>query len=307
MSEKFPVLAVTDWKISAEEPAGLDEKYWLLNPETSEKWLFKPAVEKHGFRQREDYSEKISAHLATRLNIPCADVELAIRDGRPGNLSKNLRPNGWSLQPGAILLSEFNPNYVRGAEKPKGRPGHSLRAIQEALAGVERPPDVNLPPDFTAFDVFAGYMLLDAWIANRDRHDENWAVLVPGPPHHLDERKRLCGTYDLAGGLGYNVSDERCDRLLQDANGVAKWVGDGTAHRFEHVPPKPETLVALAAKALSMASGAAKTYWLEHVMQITESDLTQMVDHAPNLSVACRTFAIEVLRINQRRVLDACS
>lgn len=28
-----------------------------------------------------------------------------------------------------------------------------------------------------AFDVFTGYLLLDAWIANTDRHPHNWGVL----------------------------------------------------------------------------------------------------------------------------------
>lgn len=28
---------------------------------------------------------------------------------------------------------------------------------------------------FAAFDQFCGYLLLDALVANRDRHEENWA------------------------------------------------------------------------------------------------------------------------------------
>ena len=29
-----------------------------------------------------------------------------------------------------------------------------------------------------AVDVFVGYLMFDAWIANTDRHHENWALVV---------------------------------------------------------------------------------------------------------------------------------
>lgn len=37
----------------------------------------------------------------------------------------------------------------------------------------------------SALDVFAGYVLLDAWIANQDRHHENWGALRMGTALYL--------------------------------------------------------------------------------------------------------------------------
>jgi hypothetical protein len=37
--------------------------------------------------------------------------------------------------------------------------------------GALPPPACDLPFRATAFDVFAGYVLFDAWIANQDRHE----------------------------------------------------------------------------------------------------------------------------------------
>ena len=67
------------------------------------------------------------------------------------------------------------------------------------------PPGCDLPFNATAFDVFAGFVLLDAWIANQDRHDNNWSVLIPGTwprPATL-----LSGSYDHASSLGFADPD----------------------------------------------------------------------------------------------------
>ena len=52
--------------------------------------------------------------------------------------------------------------------------------IMRALTGCQTPPDCGV---LTAPEVFAGYLVLDAWVANQDRHDQNWAVLhrLPHP------------------------------------------------------------------------------------------------------------------------------
>ncbi len=49
-----------------------------------------------------------------------------------------------------------------------------------------------------------GYLLLDAWIGNTDRHDENWGWIVKA-----DQPKRLAPTFDHSSSLGRNESDER--------------------------------------------------------------------------------------------------
>jgi hypothetical protein len=75
------------------------------------------------------------------------------------------------------------------------------------------------PFDATAFDVFAGYVVLDAWVANRDRHDNNWAVLRPITLSA--DPLRLCGSYDHASSLGFNVTDEERSVRLADRGKVS--------------------------------------------------------------------------------------
>ena len=308
MSQRgFTVVDVSDWEVDADEPAGQDEKQWLIEPTTGEKWLFKPPVEKNGFRQGEDWSEKVSAQLAQLLSVPCAEVELAERHSRRGSISRNLRPEGWEMQSGSLLLSATIPGYQPGSLNVKGRPGHSLENIADVLSDAAAPLGAYVPESFGAFSVFAGYLVLDAWIANRDRHDENWSILLPLPPHDADERYRLCGSYDQAGGLGYNVHEEAAKRRLAEPDGVRHWVEKGTAYRFEHDPGQPApTLVELGNRALAIAGQEARAYWTSKLAAVTSAQVEDLVSSVPELSEPCRNFAREVLTINQERMLDVC-
>ena len=96
-------------------------------------------------------------------------------------------------------------DYQEGQLRPPGRPGHSLDNIFQAAAPC-------LPWDAAAglgaVDMFCGYLVLDAWVGNQDRHDQNWAALrqtsAPGA-------MRLASSYDHASSLGSNLLDEKRD------------------------------------------------------------------------------------------------
>ena len=203
--EQFPIRDVSEWEIVGIETSGADEKYWLRSPGTGERWLFKSVTIKGDHVHGEDWAETAVAHLGGYLHVPRARVEMAERLGSSGCISANLCPDASELQPGQVLLEECEaPGYEHRIGKL--HPGHSLENIQEALRDAQPPPECKVPFEATAFDVLVGYVVLDAWIANRDRHDNNWAVLrpitSPGAP------RRLCSSYDHANSLGFNLTDE---------------------------------------------------------------------------------------------------
>jgi hypothetical protein len=297
---QFEVWDVSDWEIFSDETEGVEEKWWLTDPATDDLWLFKPPVVKFRFQQGEDWAERVSTELARLISVPCADVELAHREGRRGSMSRSLKPRGWDIQPGQLLLAEFDPGYVSKAE---GRPGHSLARISAALHNAHVDPPLGGPDGFGAFDVFAGYMVLDAWIANRDRHDDNWSILIPPPG---DAKYRLCGSYDQSSSLGYNVNSRQCTRLLGEPDGVSRWARKGTAHRFEHGQQKPPTLVEHAVNALLMCEPPVRRFWIDSLRCVTHDTMDDLLNSVPGLSELCRTFASELLRINHERLLDAC-
>lgn len=302
--EPFPIVDVSGWEIVAYETSGVEEKYWLQEPETHDRWLFKTVTVKGDHVHGEDWAEKAVSEAAGLLGVPCARIELAEMRGTRGCISADLRPASHELQHGQILLEVTGtPGYVY--QKGRSSPGHSLENICASLQGALPPPGCDLPFNATAFDVFAGYLLLDAWVANRDRHEHNWAVLRPvladGGP------LRLCGSYDHGGSLGFNVPDEQRSQRAAEGS-VAAWCQKGTAWRFDHGSAHPvPTLVETAITALRMASLDARRYWPERLLQVQQENVRNVLMRVPRMSDPTRTFAEQVLNVNRRRLLDGCS
>jgi hypothetical protein len=303
--EPYPVFDVSDWDIVRDETAGAEPKYWLSEPGTEQLCLFKSVTIKQGHVHGEDWAEKAVAQLGRIFGVPCATVDMADWRGMQGSISRDLRPRGYELQPGQVILEESEAEgYLHG--QGRCHPGHSLENIRLVLDGALPPPGSELPFDGTAFDVFAGYVVLDAWVANRDRHDNNWAVLRPIAMSA--DPLRLCGSYDHASSLGFNVTDEERSFRLADPAKISQWCGRGYADRFERKPGEPRlTLVNVAARALRLCSEAARDHWLLQLEDIDESEVRRVVARVPRMSDPARRFADEVLEVNRRRVLDACN
>jgi hypothetical protein len=300
--EPFDQLDVSSWEVVRVETSGRDEKYWLRDPNTGEDWLFKAVTVKQGHVHGEDWAEKAVSHLADLVGIPHARIELTRRGELNGLIALNLRPRLFELQEGRVLLQRF-PEYVHHPRRGGEHPGHSLENIQIILEGALPPPGWEAPFGATAFDVFAGYLVLDAWVANTDRHENNWAVLrhVAGPELYL------CGSYDHASSLGWNVLDDDRIARLAVAGRVEQWCDRGIASCFEHPRGQPRlTLVALAKRALDLASPAAMEHWPAMLAQVTDDAMQDVLARLAGMSDPARTFALRVLETNRRRVLDAC-
>src|SRR5260221_5486360 len=202
------------------------------------------------------------------------------------------------MQHGRLFMEACGvAGYVPG--KVPGRPGHTVENIQKVLEGVQSPPGCALPFETSGFDVFAGYLVLDAWVANRDRHDENWAVLRPIAS---EGSARLCGSYDHANSLGYNLDDKKRSQLVADPVRLRGWCSKGTAYRFEYVPGKAApTLVQTAVRGLRLASTQARGHWPHQREQVGEDVMRQVIERIPGMSEAARSFALEVLVVNRKR------
>lgn len=300
-STPYPVMDVSGWSIANLEPRGGGPNAWLYSG--LGRWLFKPVSTVSWGRQGEDWAEKITCEIAKLVGVPCADIEVAQRHSQRGIISRDLAPPPWELQTGSVVLSGLLQDYRPGSENLRGRPGHSLRNIRTALDGKSPPPGCLCPDELGAFGVFAGYLMLDALVANRDRHDENWAVLRP---ESLDAPDMLCPSYDHGSSLGFNLMITKQESYLSE-NKIQWWASRGDAYRFEHIPPaKPPTLVEHAREGLRLAGAPARTFWLDQLQHVTRSDVCAVVDRMPGLSDVTRTFIVELLVVNRRRLLDVC-
>ena len=305
---------VSHWLVREVEQAGSHPSHWLQEPGTGHRWLHKDTlIPANGNEQGEDWSEVVSTQVAVLLGVPSASTRLCVRSGRRGSLSKSVRTPGHDLNEGRVVLERAQaPGYFAHEEGSPGidpgrpevkRPGHNLPNIRDALHGMAAPPEFDGPSACGGFDVFAGYLLLDSLIANRDRHEHNWAVLTP---QLTTSPERLSPTYDHASSLGYNLSDPRRKDLLGRVGGLRGWAEKGTAWRFEHTD-KPPTLVHHASQALLLCSMEAARWWRDRVNRLDLSPVLEAVqDRAiPEMSEPAARFAHDLLVLNLGRLRDA--
>lgn len=327
MSALFGVVDLDDgWTRGAPEPGGDERKRWFHGPDSSPHaghWLFKPRTEKQlrlsAARQArgdspdvlisgEDWAEKISYELAVLLRLPAARTELATvvtpeKDRVWGSMSLDMRPKAgptsahsqrWPWSAGASLLAEVDPSFDAGTCV-----GHTLVAVRDILTRAEvGGPFGTEYAEWAAFDVWVGYLVLDAWIANTDRHAHNWGV-VQDP---TSGATYLGPTYDHGTALASGeTEDRRADQVARRS--VATWCGRGRTFRFDGAEPRE--LVGLAVEALSLCSPGARTHWVSQITAVDLATCDAVVDRIPTLSDQTRTFVQILLETNRKRLRDA--
>ncbi|OCR02742.1 hypothetical protein BCD67_00035 [Oscillatoriales cyanobacterium USR001] len=176
---------------------------------------------------------------------------------------------------------------------------------------------VNLPIGWTvpsgiqkAVEVFVGYLLLDAWIGNGDRHHENWgvvqnkAMLTSGETVHLEsitsETIHLAPTYDHASSLGRDLSDKQ-----RQKRSVEAYANKCFSAFYGNVEDK-KTL-----KTVDVFNYAARCYpnaahiWLERLEGISKANILDIFNRIPNtrISPIAADFAQKILEFNQHRLL----
>ncbi|QAY69674.1 hypothetical protein [Xylanimonas protaetiae] len=291
---------VSAWAVIRDEPGGRDpNKRWVAPDADSprhEHWLWKsrqPTGDGSEYALT-DCAEVVVSLLAMTLGIPAAECRYAVCDGELGLISRNVAPEGYSLNTGRTYLPEVD-GYVRlperGAEDgAAGRMrldrGYTLESVRTVLADVAPPPGVG---GYTAFGVFAGYLVLDALVGNSDRHPGNWALLESG-----EGARHLAPTYDHGTALGAGLTAS--NRAVRDPIAFAR---RGRANPFT---PARQLLVDLALDAVHR-SGAYG--WLDGVATLDEVRIRATLE-APGerLSVDASTFMRRVVLENRRRLCD---
>jgi hypothetical protein len=288
---------VSAWAVIRDEPGGRDQnKRWITenaDAPREQHWLWK-------YRQRTgdgsesaltDCAEVFTSRLAAAIGLPAAECRFAILEGELGLISRNVAPHGFSLYPGTTYLPEVE-GYERrtAASTPDGgrmrrEQGYTLDAVEKVLEHVGPPPGID---DLSGFAVFAGYLVLDALVANGDRHPGNWALLE----RQADGARFLAPTYDHGSALGAGMTE--ANRRDKDPEAFAR---KGRANPFE---PRRQLLVDLALEAVRR-SGAG--LWLERVAALDSTTIRATLEAPPGrLSEVASTFIERVVLENQRRL-----
>jgi hypothetical protein len=160
-----------------------------------------------------------------------------------------------------------------------------------------------MPPGIgSALDIFVGYGMLDAWIANQDRHHENWGGLLLTFLH-------LAPTFDHGAALGRNLTDDdRRGRLsTKDRNRTVAAFAQRGRSAFYQAGKDDRSLGTLEAfSAFGERAPAAKQSWLERLLAVNPDEVSSILDKVPmeRMSPVCKEFTLALLNENRRRLLE---
>jgi hypothetical protein len=298
VSKKFPIFEISPEAPEASEAMGTKEKFWLRHEELG-LCLYKKARENTG----EDWSEKIADELCKLIELPHAEYELAIFNNEKGTISKSFLPENSSLITGNEILAQIFLDYP---EDIKDLSQHTLDNIFRVFVNSS----VNLPINWkplegieTAIDTLIGYLLLDAWIGNSDRHHENWAFI------DLEEKSYLAPTYDHASSLGRNESDEKREKRLHTKDigfSVEAYANKCRSCLYAKVGDrKPLTTFEAFCEAAKLYPKAANI-WIERLAKISANNTLDLFERIPSdrISSVAIEFAQKILEINQNKLLE---
>jgi hypothetical protein len=243
------------------------------------------------------------------MGLPHVRYELAeeYEAGRylqPGVVCPHLAPRPRSLVLGNQLLWDRDPAYPKTDVSKYRTKAHTVDAVAACLAELNVPPPewlAGLPRRIkTARGIFVGYVLLDAWVANQDRHHENWgAVALPGAG-----RLCLAPTFDHGASLARNVSDEeRLDRLeSKDAGRRVPRFASRARSAFYASPAETSSMKTFDAyRAFADLDPEAARIWLDRLRSVTSGEMERILHEVPpnRMSEITRRFTLELLMANQ--------
>lgn len=304
-------------KYFGDEPEGGKRKEWLRAPDGG-CWLFKEGEsnakdwgKNHPYDHTENWSEIVAERVCACLGLPCAEYRLATYEGAFGTVSKNMLP------PGAQLIDAFDHmkwHWSGVVDAEKARRNHEY-TVDSSFALT--PLGWALPPPGadagkSAVFYFAGYLILDALIANRDRHYHNWAFW-----RNAEEEDSVvfAPTFDHGASFCKERPEDQGKRLTTRDRGYAidAWCGKTrTKFRRTRGGKRLTTTEAVSEacrviKTRRFAEGVAEQ-WAEVVGALDVArDIAPLIRAFPCdiIPDACKEFAVRMLKINRERVLTA--
>lgn len=185
---------------------------------------------------------------------------------------------------------------------------HTVDAVTKAVRIIRPPSDqwMEHAPDGieSAIDVFVGYVMLDAWIANQDRHHENWGAILN------DHRLVLAPSFDHGAALARNLTDEARQMRLTTADEGARvptFARKARSAFFKASGDKRPLSTRAAWIEFASQQPEAARIWRRKLSEVDSTTIEEILRQVPphRMSKICRQFTFELLTENQRALVDS--
>ncbi|MEA5517026.1 HipA-like protein [Nodularia sp. UHCC 0506] len=298
-TSEFPVILVTDthYEFSRDEVIGTKLKFWFQHEELGH-CLYKQVKQNLG----EDWAEKVASELSELLGLPHATYHLAKWEENHGVVSPYFLPESGTLVHGNEILTPIVPDYPTLLFY-----GNKQHTIDIVLKVIEAD-NVNLPIGWTApngiqkaVEVFLGYLLLDAWIGNGDRHDLNWGLVRNKATSTTAETVHLAPTYDHASCLGRDLSDEQ-----RQKRSIEAYANKCYSAFYGSVEDKKPLKTFDVFHQVAHRYPKAAHVWLERLESISRANTLLIFSRIQRerISTIAVEFAQKILEFNQHRLLN---
>ena len=303
----YPIRQIDRLQAEDIEYLGTKRKFWFTLE--GHRYLFKAEERGTG----EDWAEKTVCELAGLLGMPHVHYDLAHeyegqRPIQPGVVCPTFVPRPLVLVLGNQMLPIVEPTYPREEQRKYGVQQYTVDIVAQIVTALKMPGEewtAGIPKGIdSALGVFIGYVMLDAWVANQDRHHQNWGATW------LDPNLRLAPTFDHGASLARNLSDkERKERLTtRDKNrSVAQFAARARSGFYGSAQDR-QTLFAMEVfRRFAAFDGDAARIWLGKLAGITQVAVDSILAEIPpqRMPPVTREFTSELLMINQQRLLGS--
>ena len=279
------------------EQLGTKEKFWFYDTDDVKK-LFKIGRPNTG----ENWSEKVAFELAKLLNIPCAKYEFAKWNDKLGTISTSFT-DGYLIHANE-LLAYYDERYQKSStyHATDYILENVLELIEVKLNTLDLPTDnIDSNEIKTPIELFIGYLVFDFWIANLDRHHENWGIILGKNVF------KFAPTYDHAAGLGSKVSKEEAEKRLnsKDKNyRVKKFVTKAKSPFYSSNGKQLKTIEVI--EILAQTNIETTCYWIDKITSLSQEQFKNILDRVPDIFMdeILKSFVLEMLNENKNRLLD---
>lgn len=319
----FESMEVEKNSSDAMETLGTKEKFWFhtFNSDSREsefsQWLFKyNRSEATG----EDWAEIIVAHLSKLLGLPYVDYRLALAVGQEGtkrrgviseNFTQKNEPLSIELMHGNRILKMTKESYNIDAPTHKdyniNTIVRSIKLFGEACANLDVEYLGNNADDTCFFKTFAGYILLDMWVSNQDRHHENWGIILSVNEQTEKKTWSIAPTYDHGSSMAAFESDNKRKSILKNENnfGIMGFV-DRAKTPFYSIDKKRKSIKTIEVlKDIYEFFPTEVMFWQNKLEQVQWMEIEKIFTKFPEniISDVAIDFSLNLLEANKKRIL----